>query len=56
MRGPVFVTHRRSGPGKAVSRRDICPYAGLARLSDGQARALLNQQTALANRAVDYRL
>ncbi|MFD8562685.1 hypothetical protein ACFV1N_35855 [Streptosporangium canum] len=24
-RGPVFVTHRRPGPGKVVSARDVCP-------------------------------
>lgn len=31
--GPVFVTHRRPGPGKVVSPRDVCPGTGLARLS-----------------------
>ncbi|MEU6718045.1 site-specific integrase [Nonomuraea sp. NPDC046802] len=46
-RGPVFVTHRRPGPGKVVSPRDVCPDTGLARLSYGQARALLDQHTAL---------
>jgi len=46
-RGPVFVTHRRSGPGKVVSPRDVCPDTGLARLSYGQARALLDEHTAL---------
>ncbi|MEV6154613.1 site-specific integrase [Nonomuraea sp. NPDC052129] len=46
-RGPVFVTHRRPGPGKVVSPRDICPDTGLARLSYGQARALLDEHTAL---------
>jgi len=46
-RGPVFVTHRRPGPGKVVSSRDICPDTGLARLSYGQARALLDQHTAV---------
>lgn len=41
-RRPVFVAHRRPGPGKAVSPRDICPDTGFARarLSYGQARAL----------------
>jgi hypothetical protein len=43
----VFVTHRRSGPGKVVSPRDVCPDTGLARLSYGQARALLDEHTAL---------
>ena len=38
-RGPVFVTHRKPGPGKVVSPRDVCPDTGLARLSYGQARA-----------------
>lgn len=46
-RGPVFVTHRRSGPGKVVSSRDVCPDTGPARLSYGQARALLDEHTAL---------
>lgn len=36
--GPVFVIHRRPGPGKAISPRDVCPDTGLARLSYGQAR------------------
>jgi hypothetical protein len=43
----VFVTHRRPGPGKVVSPRDVCPDTGLARLSYGQARALLDEHTAL---------
>ncbi|MFB8183562.1 site-specific integrase [Streptomyces sp. NPDC055966] len=47
-RGPVFVTHRRAGPGKVLSARDVCPDTGLARLSYGQARVLLDQQTAHA--------
>lgn len=47
-RGPVFVTHRRPGPGKVLSARDVCPDTGLARLSYGQARALLDQHTAHA--------
>jgi len=46
-RGPVFVTHRRPGPGKVVSPRDVCPNTGLARLSYGQARALLDEHTAV---------
>ncbi|MEU5160102.1 site-specific integrase [Streptomyces sp. NPDC020875] len=45
--GPVFVTHRRPGPGKVVSPRDVCPDTGLARLSYGQARALLDEHTAV---------
>ncbi|GHH18926.1 hypothetical protein Srubr_28270 [Streptomyces rubradiris] len=28
-----LVTHRRPGPGKVVSPRDVCPDTGLARLS-----------------------
>jgi integrase len=44
--GPVFVTHRRPGPGKVVSPRDVCPDTGPARLSYGQARALLDEHTA----------
>ncbi|QNT92458.1 hypothetical protein HEP81_02132 [Streptomyces griseofuscus] len=46
-RGPVFVTHRRPGPGKVVSPRDVCPDTGLARLSCGQARAPLDEHTAV---------
>ncbi|MFE9628972.1 tyrosine-type recombinase/integrase [Streptomyces sp. NPDC006527] len=46
-RGPVFVTHRRPGPGKVVSPRDVCPDTGLVRLSYGQARMLLDEHTAL---------
>nr|WP_254400068.1 tyrosine-type recombinase/integrase [Streptomyces sp. AC602_WCS936] len=45
--GPVFVTHRRPGPGKVVSPRDVCPDTGLARLSYGLARALLDDHTAV---------
>jgi integrase len=29
-RGPVFVTHRRPGPGNVISPRDVCPDTGLA--------------------------
>jgi site-specific recombinase XerD len=43
-RGPVFVTHRRPGPGKVVSPRDVCPDTGLVRLSYGQARMLLGSR------------
>ncbi|EMF30821.1 tyrosine-type recombinase/integrase [Streptomyces pseudogriseolus] len=46
-RGPVFVTHRRPGPGKVIAPRDVCPDTGLARLSYGQARALLDEHTAV---------
>ena len=46
-RGPVFVTHRKPGPGKAVSLRDVCPDTGLVRLPYGQARALLDAHTAV---------
>ncbi|MFG6201125.1 site-specific integrase [Nonomuraea sp. JJY05] len=46
-RGPVFITHRRPGPGKVISPRDVCPDTGMARLSYGQARALLDEHTAL---------
>lgn len=45
-RGPVFVTHRRPGPGKTLSARDVCPDTGLTRLSYGQARALLDGHAA----------
>lgn len=46
-RGPVFVTHRKPGPGKVIAPRDVCPDTGLVRLSYGQARALLNAHTAI---------
>ncbi|MFE9432299.1 tyrosine-type recombinase/integrase [Streptomyces sp. NPDC006640] len=46
-RGPVFVTHRKPGPGKVVQPRDVCPDSGFARLSYGQARALLDEHTCL---------
>ncbi|GAA3354545.1 hypothetical protein GCM10017744_013030 [Streptomyces antimycoticus] len=46
IRGPLFVTHRRPGPGKVVSPRDVCPDTGPARLSYGQSRALLGEHTA----------
>ncbi len=45
-RGPLFTTHRKPGPGKAVTDRDVCPDTGLARLSYGQARAILDAVTA----------
>ncbi|MFI2229613.1 site-specific integrase [Nocardia testacea] len=46
-RGPVFVTHRRPGPGKYLADRDVCPDTGLARLSYDQARDLLDAATAV---------
>ncbi|WP_369167349.1 tyrosine-type recombinase/integrase [Streptomyces sp. R28] len=46
-RGPVFVTHRKPGPGKVIAPRDVCPDTGLVRLSYGQARALLDAHTAI---------
>ena len=46
-RGPVFCTYRRPGPGKILGPRDTCPDTELARLSYGQARALLDAHTAL---------
>jgi integrase len=46
-RGPVFVTHRRSGLGRLVSERDICPDTEFTRLSYGRARALLDEHTAV---------
>ncbi|MFI9533704.1 site-specific integrase [Nocardia fusca] len=45
-RGPVFLTHRRPGPGKYRAERDLCPNTGLARLSYDQARDLLDAATA----------
>lgn len=45
--GPLFVGHRKPGPGKAVNERDVCPDTGLARLSYEQARALLDEATAI---------
>ncbi|MFD6358174.1 tyrosine-type recombinase/integrase [Nocardia tengchongensis] len=46
-RGPVFVTHRRPGPGRYLGERDVCPDTGLARLSYDQARDLLDAATAV---------
>ncbi len=45
-RGPVFVTHRRPGPGKYLADRDVCPDTSLARLSYDQAHDLLDAATA----------
>jgi hypothetical protein len=39
--------HRKPGPGKVLSPRDVCPDTGLVRLSYGQARALLDAHTAV---------
>ncbi|MEU2253812.1 site-specific integrase [Nocardia xishanensis] len=47
-RGPLFVGHRRPGPGKYLADRDVCPDTGLARLSYDQARDLLDTATAVA--------
>lgn len=44
----MFVTHCRPGPGKLLAARVVCPDTGLARISCGQARALLEAHTALA--------
>ncbi|MEV6324007.1 site-specific integrase [Nocardia sp. NPDC051787] len=44
--GPVFITHRRPGPGKYLADRDLCPDTGRARLSYDQARDLLDAATA----------
>ncbi|MFD7495108.1 hypothetical protein ACFV8T_22235 [Streptomyces sp. NPDC059832] len=38
-------THRRPGPDRGVSPRNVCPATGPARLSYGRARALLDQRT-----------
>lgn len=55
-RGSVFVTHRRPGPGKVVGPRDVCPDTGFARLSYGQARALLDAHTALGGPGIGWDL
>ncbi|WP_443033121.1 hypothetical protein [Streptomyces sp. DH10] len=44
-RGPVFVTHRKPGPGKVVSPRDVCPGTGLVPQSCRQDRAPLDAYT-----------
>ena len=44
---PPGDAYRRPGPGKVVGPRDLCSDRGLARLSYGQARALLDEHTAL---------
>ncbi|WP_431939184.1 hypothetical protein [Nocardia grenadensis] len=41
------MTHRRPGPGKYLADRDVCPDAGLARLSYDQARDLHEAATAV---------
>ncbi|MFE9328489.1 hypothetical protein ACIHDR_46900 [Nocardia sp. NPDC052278] len=51
--GPVFVTHRRPGPGKYLADRDICPDTGHAGLSYDQARDLLDAATATAGTGWD---
>ncbi|MEU2253818.1 site-specific integrase [Nocardia xishanensis] len=43
--GPVFISHRRPGPGKYLGERDLCPDTGRARLSSDQARDLLDAAT-----------
>ncbi|WP_236567503.1 hypothetical protein [Nocardia sp. CY41] len=43
--GPLFVTHRRPGPGEYLADRDVCPDTGLAWLSYDQARDLLDAAT-----------
>ncbi|MDQ0578558.1 hypothetical protein QF030_000736 [Streptomyces rishiriensis] len=50
-RGPVFITHRKPGPGKVLAPRDVCPDTGLVRLSYGQARMLLDEHTALGGKS-----
>ena len=46
-RGPVFITHRRPGPGKVVATRDVCRDTGCARPSYGQARGVLDAHPAV---------
>ncbi|WP_228807648.1 site-specific integrase [Nocardia otitidiscaviarum] len=46
-RGPVFVTHRRPGPGKYLADRDVCPTTGLARLSSTRPATSLDAATAV---------
>ncbi|MEV4127216.1 hypothetical protein [Nocardia sp. NPDC049707] len=46
--GPIFLTHRKPGPGKYLTDRDVCPDTGRARLSYDQARDLLDAATATA--------
>lgn len=55
-RGPVFVGHRRPGPGKYLTDRDVCPDTGLARLSYDQARDLLDAATATDGPATGWDL
>jgi hypothetical protein len=52
----VFVTHCRPGPGTVVSLRDVCPDTGFARLSYGQARALLDGHTAVRGPGIGWDL
>ncbi|MEV7128416.1 site-specific integrase [Streptomyces sp. NPDC093260] len=54
-RGPVFVTHRRPGPGKVVSPRRVPGYrSGPA--SYEQARALLDEHTAVRGPGTGWEL
>lgn len=42
-RGPVFLTHRRPGPGRAPAAGDVDPVSGRARLSYEQAEQLFKR-------------
>ncbi|MBG0831861.1 hypothetical protein HS041_29540 [Planomonospora sp. ID67723] len=49
--GPLFIGHRRPGPGKKIDVRDLCPDTGRARLSYGQARSLFDTATCIGGEA-----
>ncbi|RPK61439.1 MULTISPECIES: hypothetical protein [unclassified Streptomyces] len=46
----MFITYHRPVPRKVAGPRDVCPDTGLARLSYGRARALLDEHTAVRGR------
>ncbi|REE97166.1 site-specific integrase [Thermomonospora umbrina] len=43
--GPLFLTHRRPGPGRLPALPDLCPHTGRNRLGYDRARILLKRYT-----------
>jgi integrase len=43
--GPLFLSHRRPGPARRPSAKDLCPHTGRARLGYDRARILLDHYT-----------
>ncbi|MBO4269751.1 site-specific integrase [Microbispora triticiradicis] len=44
-RGPLFLTDRRPGPGRAPAAADLCPHTGRSRLSYERAEHLFKRAT-----------